>query len=97
MWLHKYNHKAVLTLSQITISSAHLPSRTIELKKSFFIPTFHKRKTNCKFKPICGFYSDSSYTCTHTGGNYCGSYRKLSAKPSKSKSRNDGYLVEMPQ
>ncbi len=36
------------------------------------------RKTICKFIGSCSLYSNASYTCTHTGGNYCGKYRKLS-------------------
>jgi|GEM_PF-3403314 len=76
----------------IGISYAHLPSGRIIVKTNFIIPTIPKRKNNCKYKPICTLFSDNSYTCTHTGGSYCGSYRKLSGKPAKK-----DYLIEMPQ
>ena len=36
------------------------------------------RKTICKFTRSCSLYSNASYTCTHTGGDYCGKFRKLS-------------------
>jgi len=35
------------------------------------------RKAKCKFSGLCSLYSNASYTCTHTGGTYCGKYRKL--------------------
>jgi hypothetical protein len=53
----------------------------IEMKKTFFILDQPKKHGNCKYKAICSLYSNSSYTCTHTGGGYCGKYRKLSGKP----------------
>ena len=38
-----------------------------------------KKKNNlplCSFHSICkGFYEDS-FTCTHRGGNFCGTYRR---------------------
>ncbi len=34
-------------------------------------------KSKCKFTDSCDFYSSESYTCTHTGGSYCGKFRKL--------------------
>jgi len=34
----------------------------------------------CKFAKSCRKYSASSYTCTHLGGGYCGTFRVLSRK-----------------
>jgi hypothetical protein len=38
-------------------------------------------KGKCKFTASCGLFSNASYTCTHTGGSYCGKYRRLSQPP----------------
>jgi hypothetical protein len=50
-------------------------------------------KTKCKFTSSCDLYSSASYTCTHTGGDYCGKYRKLSVGNGKF----DGKIIEIPQ
>ncbi|MGD0996372.1 MAG: hypothetical protein ABR909_12720 [Candidatus Bathyarchaeia archaeon] len=39
--------------------------------------SFRKRRIKCKFTRSCSLYSNSSYTCTHVGGSYCGKYRSL--------------------
>jgi hypothetical protein len=44
-------------------------------------------KGKCKFTPSCGLFSNASYTCTHTGGSYCGKYRKLSQPPEYQKAQ----------
>ena len=31
--------------------------------------------SKCKYFKICELYEDSSYTCTHGGGDYCGKFR----------------------
>ncbi len=41
------------------------------------LPSFLLPEKQCKFNRSCNFYSYSSYTCTHTGGEYCGKYRAL--------------------
>jgi hypothetical protein len=53
----------------------------IEMKTKFLIMEEPKKQGNCKYKAACSLYSESSFTCTHTGGSYCGKYRKLSGKP----------------
>jgi|GEM_PF-1609470 len=42
-------------------------------------------KEKCKFTGSCRLFSTASYTCTHTGGSYCGKYRKLSRTPENKK------------
>jgi hypothetical protein len=46
--------------------------------KEMLFASLIDRKTICKFTGSCSLYSNASYTCTHTGGDYCGKYRKLS-------------------
>jgi hypothetical protein len=41
------------------------------------LSSFLIREKQCKFNRSCDFYSNSSYTCTHVGGRYCGKYRIL--------------------
>lgn len=53
-----------------------------------------KKQGDCKYKVNCNLYTDMSFTCTHTGGSYCGRYRKLSGKPTKEK---NNHLIEVPQ
>jgi hypothetical protein len=53
------------------------------------------RKTMCKFTLSCSLYSSASYTCTHTGGNYCGKYRKLSR--TEENARANRHLIAIPQ
>jgi hypothetical protein len=38
---------------------------------------FLRRKHDCKYHLICKNYAKSSYTCTHSGGRYCGVFRGL--------------------
>jgi len=45
--------------------------------KDLLFSSLINRNTRCKFTGLCSLYSNASYTCTHTGGNYCGKYRKL--------------------
>jgi len=51
------------------------------MKKSTLLGALVNRKGKCKFTDTCSLYSTASFTCTHTGGSYCGRYRKLSRKP----------------
>ena len=38
---------------------------------------YNKLKTNkCKYYKNCRDYRESSYTCNHGGGGYCGKYRE---------------------
>jgi len=41
------------------------------------VSPFLIREKQCKFDHSCNYYSNSSYTCTHMGGEYCGKYRIL--------------------
>jgi hypothetical protein len=43
-------------------------------------PSFVKRKKKCEFAASCRLYSESSYTCTNSGGSYCGKYRAMSRR-----------------
>jgi len=45
--------------------------------KALLFSSLINRKVKCKFTCSCSLYSNASYTCTHTGGSYCGKYRKL--------------------
>jgi hypothetical protein len=90
LWLHGGYHIAVLILPRLDISFAYLPSRRFSVKK-YFILDQRKKQGDCKYKPICSLYTDSSFTCTHTGGSYCGKYRKFSGKPA---SDTDDHLIE---
>ena len=68
------------------------------MKKTFFMMDQPKKQGNCKYKLICNLFSNSSYTCTHTGGSYCGKYRKLGGKPAiENSTQPDGHLIELPQ
>ncbi|MCL4429369.1 MAG: hypothetical protein M1167_01330 [Chloroflexi bacterium] len=55
------------------------------------------RKARCKFTHSCSLYSNASYTCTHTGGSYCGKYRKLSRPAENAETQTNPYLIEIPQ
>jgi hypothetical protein len=46
----------------------------------------------CQFNRSCKIYSKSSYTCTHTGGTYCGKYRALSQNTIKEKGSNQNII-----
>jgi len=54
------------------------------------------RETKCKFKDKCSLYSTNSYTCIHTGGNYCGRYRKLN-QDNKLEHKKGKALMEIAQ
>ncbi|MGD0644153.1 MAG: hypothetical protein ABSA75_04540 [Candidatus Bathyarchaeia archaeon] len=45
--------------------------------KTLVLPFFSLQEKKCKFNHLCNLYSNSSYTCTHVGGGYCGKYRAL--------------------
>jgi len=45
--------------------------------KQVLMSSLHVKETKCEFTSLCNLYSNSSYTCTHVGGIYCGKYRKL--------------------
>jgi hypothetical protein len=55
------------------------------------------RKVRCKFTRSCSLYSNASYTCTHTGGSYCGKYRKLGISEENFGNQTIPYLIENPQ
>lgn len=42
-------------------------------------------KRSCKYKNECKHFRDTSYTCTHEGGPYCGKFRFFKQQKSKSK------------
>jgi hypothetical protein len=54
--------------------------------------------SKCKFSRSCNLFSNSSYTCMHAGGDYCGKYRTLrhSVKTKRNQIRNER-LTEVPQ
>jgi hypothetical protein len=54
------------------------------------------RKPKCKFKKSCALFSNASYTCTHTGGKYCGKYRDLTQEQDNSAIESQGYLFGTP-
>jgi len=49
-----------------------------EVVKILFFDDVVDNQSKCKFIDSCDLYSSDSYTCTHTGGSYCGKFRKLS-------------------
>ena len=49
-----------------------------QVLKILFFDDIVTHQAKCKFTDSCNFYTSKSYTCTHTGGNYCGKFRKLS-------------------
>jgi len=56
------------------------------------------RNAKCKYTKTCNLYSNASYTCTHTGGSYCGKYRKLSlSKATQRLQTTTPYLIETIQ
>jgi len=62
--------------------------------KDLLFSSLINRNTRCKFTGLCSLYSNASYTCTHTGGNYCGKYRKLSSLKENIENRS---LIEIAQ
>ncbi len=51
------------------------------------------RKNCCKFSSSCKSFSESSFTCTKKGGDYCGVYRELNSKlqaPSSQQPKRSG-------
>jgi len=96
--LHGHNHIILLTNKTITLPSPHLPSaevRNMKKTKALLFSSLINRKPKCKFTHSCSLYSNASYTCTHTGGSYCGKYRKLSRSGENFGSNQ--YLIEVPQ
>lgn len=71
----------------------------MDMKKTYFILDEPKKKQdNCRYMAICYLYANNSFTCTHTGGNYCGKYRKLGSKPNLDGNiQPNGQLIELPQ
>jgi hypothetical protein len=55
------------------------------------------RKTKCKYTSACNLYSNASYTCTHTGGTYCGKYRKLNHRAENVGIQTNPVFIEIPQ
>ncbi len=65
--------------------------------KEMLFSSLINRKAKCKFTRSCSLYSNASYTCTHTGGNYCGKYRKLRLDAEENfGNQTNPYLVEIP-
>jgi hypothetical protein len=58
-------------------SFAKLGEEKMIKSKEMLFASLINRKTICKFTCSCSLYSNASYTCTHTGGNYCGKFRKM--------------------
>jgi hypothetical protein len=52
------------------------------MKKTAF---FAAKRRECKFKEKCSLYANTSFTCNHNGGSYCGRYRKLNQDSAKSR------------
>jgi hypothetical protein len=65
--------------------------------KELILYSLINRKAKCKFTRSCSLYSNVSYTCTHTGGSYCGKYRKLSRPSENFGVQTSPYLIEIPQ
>ncbi len=61
-------------------------------KAKSFLSTI-KRNAKCKYASLCRLYTTSSYTCTHTGGSYCGTFRKLS-QPKSADTKPIAYVIE---
>ena len=64
--------------------------------KDLLFSALINRNTMCKFTSLCNLYSSASYTCTHTGGNYCGKYRKLNDLKEKLGNQNQT-IMEVAQ
>ncbi len=83
------------------MSSPHLLSkgkRIMNKSKEISLVSLINRKSKCKFTRSCGLFSNMSYTCTHTGGSYCGKYRKLSNSLEESfTTLTKKHLIEVPQ
>jgi hypothetical protein len=70
----------------------------MDKSKEKFLFSLINRKTRCKFTPACRLYSTASYTCTHTGGSYCGKYRKLKEQNEEPFGvQTNRHLIEIPQ
>ena len=66
--------------------------------KELLLVSLINRKAKCKFTRSCGLFSNLSYTCTHTGGSYCGKYRKLSNSIEESfATQTKKHLIEVSQ
>jgi len=47
--------------------------------------------SKCRFSNVCDLFSDSSVTCIHESGSYCGRFRQL-----KGESKNSLKFVTVP-
>ena len=61
---------------------------------SYVLSSLVLREKKCLFNRACKLYSNSSYTCTHVGGEYCGKYRALSQMSKKDRDGNQSFMVE---
>ena len=67
----------------------------MEKYKLNILPAFRTQIKNCKFSRVCKLYSNSSYTCTHVGGEYCGKYRALNQPKDKIASKTEDAILVM--
>ena len=61
---------------------------------SYILSSLVLREKKCLFNRSCKLYSNTSYTCTHVGGGYCGKYRALSQISKKERGGNKELMVE---
>jgi hypothetical protein len=66
----------------------------METLKIRVVPTFRAPRKKCKFHQLCELYSNTSYTCTHVGGKYCGKYRALNQTPKNDDISFEGIIVQ---
>jgi hypothetical protein len=99
--LWSYNHIILLTNKTIIEYQALIcqlkgREKMRKTKEFVLLSALINRKTTCKFIRSCNLYTNASYTCTHTGGSYCGKYRKLSL-PAENAVLQNRHLIEIPQ
>ncbi|MCW4000721.1 MAG: hypothetical protein NWE93_10815 [Candidatus Bathyarchaeota archaeon] len=67
------------------------------MKKPFILENPQTRRAKCKFSTTCELFSQTSHTCMHTGGNYCGRYRRLNDELKAGPEFGNGYLTQTSQ
>jgi len=95
--LHGHNHIVLLTKKDIDYTKPSSVKKGRLMKKSTTFSSLITKKNKCKFTVICSLYSNASYTCTHTGGNYCGKYRKFDRLKHKLEPAEKNGALEIPQ
>jgi hypothetical protein len=89
------NRAYYILLQKIGLGKHHKKIKYMKATLEGILTFLSLDKASCKDAHLCDCYSSSSYTCTHSGGNYCGKYRSLE-KTEPLKANNETSFVMIP-